>query len=77
MIVQLIVIKCVQICEAIWAESRTQSTTPIRDGWTHGHEYYVPRSGHSPRGGQKLHSTPHDMVHIPAKFREIQQCGGR
>ena len=52
MIVQLIVIKCVQICEAVWAESRTQSTTPIRDGRTHGHEPYVPRSGYSPHGGQ-------------------------
>ena len=32
MIVQLIGTKYVQICEAVWAESRTQSTTPIRDG---------------------------------------------
>ena len=61
MIVQLIGIKCVQICEAVWAESRTQITTPIRDGRTdtrthrrtHAHESYVPRSGHLPRGGQK------------------------
>ena len=48
MIVQLIGTKYVQICEAVWAESRTQSTTPIRDGHTdaqtHGHESYVPRS---------------------------------
>ena len=51
MIVQLIGIKCVQICEAVWAESRTQSTTPIRDGRTDGHESYVPRLGHSPHGG--------------------------
>ena len=29
MIVQLIGIKCVQICEAVWAESRTQSTTRL------------------------------------------------
>ena len=35
MIVQLIGIKCVQICKAAWAESHTQSTTPIRDGRTH------------------------------------------
>ena len=34
MIVQLICIKCVKICEAVWAESRTQSTTPIRYGRT-------------------------------------------
>ena len=30
MIVQLIGIKCVQICEAVWAESRTQSTTHLK-----------------------------------------------
>ena len=49
MIVQLIGIKCVQICEAVWVESRTQSTTPIRDGrtdgrtdgLTHGHEWFI------------------------------------
>ena len=34
MIVQLIGIKCVQICEAVWAESRTQNNTPIRNGHT-------------------------------------------
>ena len=34
MIVQLIGIKYIQICEAVLAESRTQSTTPIRDGRT-------------------------------------------
>ena len=38
MIVQLIGIKCVQICKVVWAESRTQSTTPIWNGRTHGHE---------------------------------------
>ena len=34
MIVQLIGTKYLQICEAVWTESRTQSTTPIRDGRT-------------------------------------------
>ena len=32
MIVQLIGTKCVQICEAVWAESRTQSTTHLKQG---------------------------------------------
>ena len=51
MIVQLIGTKYVQICEAVRAESRTQSTTRIRDGrtdaQTDGYESYVPRSGHA------------------------------
>ena len=53
MIVQLIGIKCVQKCEAVWAESRTQ-VPPLfgTDGRTDGHESYVHHSGHSPRGGQ-------------------------
>ena len=33
MIVHLIGTKYVQICEAVLAESRTQSTAHIRDGW--------------------------------------------
>ena len=60
MIVQLIGTKYVQICEAVWAESRAQSTTRIRDAWTHrrtdGRTWILcPRSGHSPRRGQKYH----------------------
>ena len=38
MIVQLIGTKYVQIYEAVWAESHTQSTTPIRNGRTHKQE---------------------------------------
>ena len=44
---------CKYMCEAVWAESRTQSTTRIRHVHTHGQESYVPRSGHSPRGDNK------------------------
>ena len=45
MIAQLIGTKYVQICEAVWAQSRTRSTTHIRDGRsrTHRHESYVRR----------------------------------
>ena len=62
MIVQLIDTKCVQICEAVWAESLTQSTTHIRDGRTderthtartHAHTHTHPMSpvrGIRPRG---------------------------
>ena len=50
-------VQYVQICEAVWTESRTQSTTSIRDtrtdGRTHRHESYVPRLKHSPIGGQQ------------------------
>ena len=44
MIVQLIGTKYVKICEAVWAKSHTQNTTPIRDGWTHWRTDMYPMS---------------------------------
>ena len=64
MIVQLIVIKCVQICEAVWAESHTQSTTPIRDRRTHGRtdmNLCPPFGAFTPRGTITL-ITPRSFV---------------
>ena len=47
----------VQICEAVWPESRIQSTTPILEGRTHGRPDMNPMSpiqGHSPRGDNNI-----------------------
>ena len=59
MIVQLIGTKYMQICEVVWAESRTQSTTRIRDrrtdGRTDAHTDMNPMSpvrAIRPKGGQ-------------------------
>ena len=55
MIVQLISTKYVQICEAAWAVSRTQSTTPIRDRRKDGHTDMNPNNNsYVPRGGNNL-----------------------
>ena len=54
MIVQLIGTKYVQICEALWAETRTQSTTHIRDGRKDGCILCPPFGAFAPRGTIKV-----------------------